>query len=123
MADAFTKTNPAPGILSLDLPVRIVSRHQVLIPDDPTAVLLVSAGSAEVFTSQVENGFPVGRRRFLFRARARDAVFSLSGGRQSDNHLVMMAADELTILEIPIDRMEEVFRSRGFRSPMPSKAG
>src|SRR5262249_51556386 len=90
------------------LRVRSLSARQTLILEDPCLVWLVRYGVAEVFSSRVEDGLPVGRRRFLFRARARDALFAIAErGNRSASRLMLMAGDAVTLLEAPLDRLAE----------------
>src|SRR5438552_3411226 len=110
---AKKKVKRVPELSSI-LRIRSVPRQHVLISEDPTIAWLLRSGTAGIFHSQIENGFPVGRRHFLFRARAGDAVLSLV-----DNHggsigrLVLIASDEVTLVEIPLDRIEEGLLAEG----------
>src|SRR5262245_2056914 len=95
---------------SLELRVRTVQPQHPVILEDPGLVWLVRSGTAEVFHSQIEDRFPIGRRRFLFRARPHDALFAMRDAENSSlNRLVMMAVGELTVLEIPLERINEEF--------------
>jgi ATP-binding cassette subfamily C protein len=77
-------------------------------------VWLIRSGTAQVFYSQIENGLTIGPRRFLFRARSRDAVFSLEETSEtSRNAILILAAEELTVVEIPMSRMEDTFTAAG----------
>jgi NHLM bacteriocin system ABC transporter ATP-binding protein len=105
MTDAV-KVKRVPEIASFH--IRSVPRQHVLILEDPTTVWLLRSGTAGIFHSQVENGLPVGRRRFLFRARSGDAVFGLRESNEvSSNRLILVPTDEVTVLEIPIERIEQ----------------
>src|SRR5262249_17563223 len=93
--------------------VRTIGRQHPLILDDPSYVWLVRSGTAEVFSSQVEDGRPVGPRRFLFLASAHDALFTVKDEHHpSPNRLFAVAVDELSVVEIPLERMDESFRSQ-----------
>src|SRR5689334_17230284 len=96
----------------LDVHLRTVSAHHALILDDPAFVWLVRSGGAEVFTSQAEAGRPVGRRRFLFRARVNDLVFAFGSdaGNNGRTRLALIATEELTLLQIPVDRLDLVLQ-------------
>jgi NHLM bacteriocin system ABC transporter ATP-binding protein len=97
--------------------VRKVAAHHALILDDPSVAWLVRSGGAEVFTSQAEAGRPVGRRRFLFRARVHDLVFALGDGvNKGQTQLAMIATEELSLLQIPLDRLEAVLEAEGVRA-------
>jgi ATP-binding cassette subfamily C protein len=115
MPEGVTKLKSIDEPPSWGLRVRSVNRQQILIPEDPSIVWLIRSGAAEVFSSQIENALAVGRRRFLFRARARDAVFSLGNSitDASASRLILIPTEELTIVEIPVDRMEEAFLAHG----------
>lgn len=96
----------------MGLRVRTVQPQHPIILDDPSLVWLVRSGAAEVFNSQVEDGSPVGRRRFLFRARPHDALFAIMDEKRTClSRLIMMAVGELTVLEIPLERITEAFLS------------
>jgi NHLM bacteriocin system ABC transporter ATP-binding protein len=107
MRDAATKVKLVPEAAAA-VHVRTVPRQHVLILEDPTTVWLMRSGTAGIFHSQIENGSPVGRRRFLFRARTRDALFSLAESNDvSSNRLVLVPTDDVTLVEIPRDRIEQ----------------
>src|SRR4051812_5721994 len=99
MSELVTKVKAVPEVPLWDFRVRSVPRQDVFILQDPSVLWFIRSGTAGVFSSQIESGYPVGRRRFLFRARAGDAVFSLVDGDSSLNRLLMMAAEEMTIVE------------------------
>src|SRR4051812_27393169 len=115
MPEGVTKFKSLEDSSSLESRIRRVDRQQILIVDDPSKVQVIRSGTASVFSSQIENGFAIGRRRFLFRARAGDAIFALSNNSTSGSmtHLVLVATDELTIAEIPVDRIEKAFADEG----------
>jgi NHLM bacteriocin system ABC transporter ATP-binding protein len=95
--------------------IRTVDRQQTLIIDDPSTIQLIRSGTASVFSSQAENGFAVGHRRFLFRARAGDAVFALRNSSEDDSttRLLLIATDELSLSEIPIARIQDELAAEG----------
>lgn len=99
----------------LESRLRTIDRQQILVLEDPSFVRLIRSGAATVFSSQIENGLAIGRRRFLFRARAGDAIFALAGSSPDAfaSRLLLIATDELTIAEIPVDRMQEAFAAEG----------
>src|SRR2546427_6877270 len=109
----MTEAAPARGVRSLDLQVHVIRAHEVLILDNPSSVYLVRSGSAQVSKTEVESGSPVGRRRFLFRARAHDALFTMLDVRNQGSRLMVVPVGELTILHIPLERIKEVFQSEG----------
>src|SRR5437764_9252573 len=115
MPEGVTKFKTLEGSASLEPRICRVDRQQILIVNDPATVHLIRSGTGSVFSSQIENGFALGRRRFLFRARAGDAIFTLASSNTDAlvSRLLVVATDELTIAEIPVDRMEEAFESEG----------
>lgn len=109
----MTEAAPARDALSLDLQVHVIRAHEVFILDNPSLVYLVRSGSGQVFKTEVEGGSPVGRRRFLFRARAHDALFTMLDGSNPGSRLIVVPVEELIVLEIPRKRMKEAFQSEG----------
>src|SRR5437773_2277287 len=109
----MTGAAPTRDALSLDLQVHVIRAHEVFILDNPSLVYLVRSGSAQVFKTEVESGSPVGRRRFLFRARAHDALFTMLEGSNDGSRLMAVPVEELTVLQIPLERMKEAFQSEG----------
>ena len=102
------------AVPSSEIRHRTVRAQHSLILEDPSLVWLVRSGAAQVFCSQVENGSLIGRRRFLFRARAQDVIFSMMDGSSTcESRLIIMPLEELTILEISRDRMKEALTSQG----------
>ena len=88
--------------------IRPVRGHHPLILDDPSIMWIVQAGSAAVFSSQIEGGFPVGTRRLLFAAGVGDAMFTLKPeSQESFNRLMILAVKDLEILEVPVERMAQ----------------
>src|SRR4051794_15359078 len=100
---------PARDVPSLQLQVHVIRAQDVFIPDDPCSIYLVRSGSAQVFKAEVEAGSPVGRRRFLFRARIHDVVFAMLNGSSDSNRLIMIPVEELTILQIPFEAVKDAF--------------
>ncbi len=82
-----------------------VHGHHPLILDDPHKLYLIHSGTAAVFASRLQNGLPVGTRRFLFHAGVGGLLFAASGGVSSQNsqHLLALSVDDLTVVEIPLD--------------------
>jgi ATP-binding cassette subfamily C protein len=114
MPESGTKLKSARELSPVESRVRSIDRQQILIVEDPSILLLIRSGTAEIFSSQIENGLAVGRRRFLFRARGGEVIFSLPSVRDvSASRLILVATDELTIVEIPVERIEEAFLAEG----------
>jgi NHLM bacteriocin system ABC transporter ATP-binding protein len=94
--------------------IRTVVAQQPLILDDPSLFWLLRSGAAQVFISQVENGCAIGRRRFLFRARVNDVIFSITDGTgTSESRLIVLPLEQLTVFEISRDRLKEALPSLG----------
>ena len=94
--------------------VRRVRGHHPLVLEDPRSMWLVVAGSAAVLTSRVDHGFPVGRRRMLFRASPGTPLFAVSDGRmESSNRLIVLSIESLILYEIPFDRVNEAMELVG----------
>src|SRR5881397_1781151 len=108
----MTEAAPARDVRSPDL-LHVIPAHEILILDNPSSVYLVRSGSAQVFKTEVESGSPVGRRRFLFRARAHDALFTMLEDGNPGSRLLVVPVGELTILQIPLERMRQAFQSEG----------
>lgn len=101
---------------SLEPRVLIVGSHHVLTLSKPAFAWLVRGGTADVFYSRVEGEAPAGSRRFLFRARPGDPIFALDErGVTRSGQLMMIAAEELTILEIPLEKFQQVLVSENLR--------
>jgi ATP-binding cassette subfamily C protein len=110
----MSNIQPVREVSSTGFRIRTVQAQHPLILDDPSLVWLVRSGGAEISNSQVEDRTIVGRRRFLFRARAHDALFAMMGGSDtSQSRIIITAIEELTVLEIPLERMREAFASEG----------
>src|SRR5207247_3922352 len=110
----MSEVKTVPELSSSEFRVRTVRAQHPFILDDPSLVWLVRSGTTEIFNSQVEGGSLVGRRRFLFRARPHDALFAMMDATNTlHSRLIMMAVEELTVQEIPLKRMKEVFQSEG----------
>ena len=92
--------------------IRTLQAQHPFILDDPSLVWLVRSGAAEISNSQVEDRTPIGRRRFLFRARPHDALFAMMDDTNT-SRIIMTAVEELTVLEIPLERMKEAFAGEG----------
>ena len=75
MSSYTTRLTRIRQVSSAALQAHTVRAHHTLMLDKPWFVCLVCSGAAEVYSTPIESGRPVGRRRFLFRARPQDAVF------------------------------------------------
>src|SRR5262249_47805522 len=111
MSSYTTKLTRIRQVSSSELQAHTIRAQHTLMLDKPGFVCLVCSGAAEVYNAQIEEGHPAGRRRFLFRARPRDAVFAIGDGSTSQSHLVMIALEELTVLEIPLLQIKDAFLS------------
>jgi ATP-binding cassette subfamily C protein len=93
---------------------RTVRRHEPFVLDDGSAFWLVRSGSARVFSTRVEDGTPTAPRRLLFTARTGDALFALRPGEgDSSTRLILVGADDFTLLEVPLGSAESVRDAAG----------
>src|SRR5215471_5381842 len=112
MSSYTTKLTRIRQVSSSELQAHTIRAQHTLMLDKPWFVCLVCSGAAEVYNAQIENGHPVGRRRFLFRARPHEAVFTIvDEGNESRSHFIMIALEELSVLEIPLLQLKEAFLS------------
>lgn len=90
---------------SLGARVLDVRGHHPLILDDPHKLYLIRSGTAAVFASRLQNGLPVGTRRFLFHAGVHGMLFAASGRESSrdSQYLMALSVDDLDVVEIPLD--------------------
>lgn len=85
-----------------------VGRNQPLALDAGGQIWLVTSGSGEVRCSVIENHLPVGSRRLICGVGAGDALFALVETTATPvRRLMVYAADDLTLLAAPQERMEE----------------
>ncbi|MCH7993426.1 MAG: NHLP bacteriocin export ABC transporter permease/ATPase subunit [Planctomycetes bacterium] len=98
----------------LNTKVQIARRHQPFILDDPDKAWCILAGSADVFSSVVEEGVAVGTRRRLGHLGVGDAVFTVEDTQaQEPIRLMLLATADVELLAIPISRLDAASTETG----------
>lgn len=101
-------------LASLGGQVRRLRGHHPLVLDDPRVMWFVASGSAALFTSLVDDGLPVGPRRLLFRAGAASPLFPVTDRRRRSGYrLIALSVSHLTLLEVPLRRVDQVLAAAG----------
>ena len=88
-----------------------VQAGRPLFVTDPEQVLLVVAGSLDLFLVDTQDGEPVGARFHLFRAEASQAVFGIDPGAHAGQALVATAAPGTRLTRIPLERLRGLTQS------------
>jgi len=87
---------------------RVIEANRVFVLDDPTKMLSILAGAAEVLISRVMGGVPVGTRWRLGRVTQGDAVFpAVDDDRGEEVRLALLSTEEMKILILPVDRWDQ----------------
>ncbi len=79
-----------------------VRGHHPFVLDEPGAMWVVRAGSAAVFAARIEDGAPVGERRFVGRVGSGGSLLGL-GAADSSIQLIALAVEDLTLVEHPLN--------------------
>jgi len=82
-----------------------VKASRPLFVDDPEQVLLIVAGSLDLFLVDTEDSEPVGARFHLFRAEASQAVFGIDPGTHNDQAVIATAAPGTQLTRIPLEKL------------------
>lgn len=76
--------------------------NQPLLLDDPASTWIVSSGSVAVFGVMLQQGVPVGRRRFLFLTLPGQPLFGVKTGERG---LLAVAVRDSRLLRVPTDQI------------------
>ena len=76
--------------------------HHPFVLDEPGVMWVVRTGSAAVFAARIEDGAPVGERRFVGRVGSGESLLGL-GAAGSSIQLIALAIEDLTLVEHPLN--------------------
>ncbi len=101
-------------LASLGGRIRRVQGHHPMVLDDPNVMWLVGRGSVAVFASQVDKGFPIGPRQFLFKISRGAPLFPVSDGKSATTkRLIVLSMEQSELYEVPLRRVDQVFAAAG----------
>ena len=87
----------------------VTSRETRVLAGEPT-LWVVAAGSMAVFGAEVEDGFPAGPRRLLFRGGRRAALFTVRGAHARAPRLVAAPVGDAQVLAYTLDEAWAILR-------------